>query len=317
MALVKPAAKVAEVEVAAVAARNPARAREFAEKHGIPRTHASYEALIDDPDIDAIYNPLPNGLHAQWTLRAIAAGKHVLCEKPFTSNAAEAKSVADAAAASGVVVTEAFHYRYHPLAERMRFISHSGELGTIREVHTSMCFPLPKFSDIRYDYALGGGAMMDAGCYALHCLRLLGPGEPEVVSAAAKLKSPTVDRAMSAQFRFPGGARGRLECSMWSRRVLEMSAVVTGDRGRMRVFNFVAPQFYHRLSLNIDGHKSHERVRGEATYTAQLRRFAAAVLHGEPTLTPAADAVTTMRLIDEVYAAAGLPPRGEASKAGA
>jgi predicted dehydrogenase len=316
-ALVRPARKVAEVEVTAVAARDPARATEYARKHGIPRTHDSYEALLADPAIDAIYNPLPNGLHAAWTLRAIAAGKHVLCEKPFTSNAAEAQQVADAAAASGLVVTEAFHYRYHPLAERMRSIAHGGELGTIREIRTSMCFPLPKFSDIRYSYDLGGGAMMDAGCYALHCLRLLGPGEPEVVSAAAKLKSPTIDRAMSAQFRFAGGARGQLECSMWSRRVLEMSAKVTGDRGQMRVFNFVAPQFYHRLSLNIDGRKTHERVRGEATYTTQLRRFAAAVLHGEPTLTPASDAVTTMRLIDEVYTAAGLPPRGEAVKAGA
>ncbi len=316
-ALVRPARDVAEVEVGAVAARDPARATEYARKHGIPRTHDSYEALIADPQIDAIYNPLPNGLHAEWTLKAIAAGKHVLCEKPFTSNAAEAQQVADAAAASGLVVMEAFHYRYHPLAERMRSIAHDGELGTIREIRTSMCFPLPKFGDIRYNYDLGGGAMMDCGCYALHCLRLLGPGEPEVVSAAAKLKTPTVDRAMSAEFRFSGGVRGRLECSMWSRRVLEMSATVTGDRGRMRVFNFVAPQYYNRLSLNIDGRKSHERVRGEATYTTQLRRFAAAVLRGEPTLTPAADAVTTMRLIDEVYAAAGLPPRGGAATAGA
>jgi predicted dehydrogenase len=122
---------------------------------------------------------------------------------------------------------------------------------------------------------------------------------------------------MSARFRFAGGASGHVECSMWSRRVLQLSAKVTGDRGQMRVFNFVAPQFYNRLSLNIDGRKSHERVRGEATYTIQLRRFAAAVLRGEPTLTPASDAVTTMRLIDEVYAAAGLPPRGEAVSAGA
>jgi predicted dehydrogenase len=116
---------------------------------------------------------------------------------------------------------------------------------------------------------------------------------------------------MSAEFRFPEGARGLLECSMWSSKVLSLSARVTGDRGEMRVFNFVAPQSYHRLSLRVDGRKTHERVPGEATYTAQLRRFAAAVLRGEPNLTPAEDAVTTMRLIDEIYAAAGLPRRGE------
>jgi predicted dehydrogenase len=311
MALIRPAREVTEVDVSAVAARDPVRAEQFARKQGIARAHGSYEALIADPKLDAVYNPLPNALHARWTLRAIEAGKHVLCEKPFTANAGEARRVADAAAAAGVVVTEAFHYRYHPLAERMRSVAHGGELGTIRTISTAMCFPLPRFSDIRYDYDLGGGAMMDAGCYALHCMRLLGPGEPEVVSATARLRTPKIDRAMSAQFRFAQGARGHLECSMWSRRLLRMSAMVTGDRGEMRVFNFVAPHLYNRLSLTVDGRRSHERVRGEATYTSQLRRFAAAVLRGEPTLTPAEDAVITMGLIDQVYAAAGLSPRGE------
>src|SRR3954449_1959347 len=140
-ALVRPAKHVPDVTVAAIAARDPARAQKFANKHGIAKTHTSYAALIDDPDINAVYIPLPNGLHAAWTLRAIAAGKHVLCEKPFTSNEKEAREVADAAATSGLVVMEAFHYRYHPLAERMRGIVHGGELGEIREVQTAMCFP--------------------------------------------------------------------------------------------------------------------------------------------------------------------------------
>ncbi len=314
MALVKPGRLIDEVDVAAVAARDPARADKFARKHGIATTHRSYEELIADPELDAIYNPLPNGLHAEWTLRAIEAGKHVLCEKPFTANAEEARKVADAAAAAGVVVTEAFHYRYHPMAERMRSIAHSGELGTIREIHTAMCFPLPKFSDIRYNYDLGGGAMMDAGCYALHCLRLLGTGEPKVISASAKLRSPKIDRAMSAELRFEDGVRGRLDASMWSNRVLRMSAKVTGDRGKLHVFNFVAPQYYNRLTLNVDGKTAHERVRGEATYTIQLRRFAAAVLRGKPTLTPAEDAIVTMGLIDDIYTAAGLALRGAASR---
>jgi predicted dehydrogenase len=309
-AMVRPAQSVSDVEVVAIAARDPQRARRYAAKHEIPKVHASYEALIADPDIDAIYNPLPNGLHAQWSLRAIEAGKHVLCEKPFTANAAEAREVADAGKDAGVVVTEAFHYRYHPLAERMRVIAHGGDLGAIQEIRTSMCFPLPKFSDIRYQYDLAGGAMMDAGCYALHCLRLLGTGDPEVVAARALLRSPTVDRAMSADFRFPGGARGHLETSMWSRRVLNLSAKVVGERGTMQVFNFVAPQYYNLLSLTIDGQTRRERVRGGATYTLQLRGFAASVLRGEPSLTPAEDAVTTMRIIDGIYVAAGLPPRG-------
>src|SRR4051794_40484262 len=129
MAVVRPAKKVPEVTIAAVAARDPKRAATFAKRHGIDKTHTSYAELIADPDIDAIYNPLPNGLHAEWTLRALAAGKHVLCEKPFASNEAEARTVADAAAASGLVVMEAFHYRYHVLAQKMLDAVQGGRLG--------------------------------------------------------------------------------------------------------------------------------------------------------------------------------------------
>ena len=137
------------------------RGRAFADKHGIARVHDSYEALVADPDIDAVYNPLPNGLHGRWTRAALEAGKHVLCEKPFTANAAEAREIAELAAKSDRVVMEAFHYRYHPFALRAEEIIASGELGTLQRVDVAFCFPLPKFSDIRYNYSLAGGAMMD------------------------------------------------------------------------------------------------------------------------------------------------------------
>jgi predicted dehydrogenase len=309
-ALVRPARKIDDVEVTAVAARDPERARKFAAKHGIGTVHRSYDELLADPDIDAIYNPLPNGLHAPWTLRAIDAGKHVLCEKPFTSNEAEAREVADAAAASGLVVVEAFHYRYHPLADRMVEIVRSGELGTIRTMHAWMCFPLPKFSDIRYDYSLGGGALMDAGCYALHCLRTLGVGEPTVVSARALTKAPAVDRAMSAELRFDDGVVAHLHASMWSRQLLKMAAHVVGDDGDMMVTNFVAPHMFHRLSVRTDGVKRREKVPGEPTYTLQLRAFVDSVRNGAPVRTPPEDAVVNMRVIDSIYRAAGLPLRG-------
>jgi len=311
-AVIRPARSVPEVTVAAVAARDPERAQRFAKKHGVPVAHSSYDALLEDPDIDAVYNPLPNALHAAWTLRALEAGKHVLCEKPFTSNEEEAQTVADAAVASGLAVVEAFHYRYHPLAERMRTIAQE-ELGEIRSVRTWMCFPLPRFSDIRYDYALGGGALMDAGCYALNCLRLLGPGEPEVVSARALLRGQNVDRAMTAELRFPTGATGRLDTSMWSRQLLRLAAHVKGERGSMHVTNFVLPHAFHRLSVTVDGKRRREKVNGEPTYTIQLREFAGAVLRGEPVRTPPSDAVVNMRLIDDIYRAAGLPLRGAAA----
>lgn len=130
MALIGPAKRSAEVVVAAVAARENLRAAAFASKHGIARVHDNYEALVADPDLDAIYNPLPNSLHGRWTRAALAAGKHVLCEKPFAANAAEAREVADLAATSDRVVMEAFHYRYHPLALRIEQIIAGGELGS-------------------------------------------------------------------------------------------------------------------------------------------------------------------------------------------
>ena len=310
MALLKPAIAVPEVVVEAVAARDPERARQFAAKHAIPTVHDSYEALLDDPDIDAVYNPLPNALHAPWTLKAIKAGKHVLCEKPFTANAAQAREVAAAAKESGLVVMEAFHYRYHPLAARMREICDSGELGAVKSIAVSMCFPLPRFGDIRYSYPLAGGAMMDAGCYALDCLRFLGGTTPAVLTARAKLRGPDIDRAMTAELRFPDGASGRVTASLWSGRVLDISARVVGDRGELSVLNFLAPQYFHRLTVKTASVSRHERVRGEHSYTYQLRAFADAVLRDGPVLTSAEDAVVTMGLIDDTYRAAGLRLRG-------
>jgi predicted dehydrogenase len=309
MALIKPAKGNAEVVVAAVAARDASRAQAFAAKHGIARVHESYEALIAAPDLDAVYNPLPNGLHGRWTRAALAAGKHVLCEKPFTANAAEAREIAELAAKSDRVVMEAFHYRYHPLALRIEQIIASGELGRLERVEAAMCFPLPRFSDIRYNYSLGGGATMDAGCYAVHMVRTFGGATPEVVSAQAKLRDRQIDRAMTAELRFAGGHSGRVRCSMWSSDLLQISARVIGDRGELRVLNPVAPQFFHRLSVRSADGKRVERFSHRASYAYQLDAFAAAALRGGTVKTTPEDAVENMTVIDAIYNAAGLPLR--------
>ncbi|MFC0540821.1 Gfo/Idh/MocA family protein [Kutzneria chonburiensis] len=308
-ALIAPARDNAEAEVVAVAARDRGRAAEYAAKHGIATVHGSYEELLADPGIDAVYNPLPNALHAQWTLAALDAGKHVLCEKPFTSNAVEAQTVADAADKSGLVVMEAFHYRYHPLAARLAEIIESGEIGTLKHVQAALCFPLPKFSDIRYNRELGGGAMMDAGCYALHMTRLLGGGEPTVVSAQAKLHKPDVDRAMKATLVFPGAHTGSLVASLWSSDILKITASAQGDKGRIDVFNFVQPQAYHRLTVRTATGKRVERLSRRPSYSYQLDAFCDAVLRGRPVLTPPSDSVRNMTVIDEIYRKAGLSPR--------
>ncbi|QQQ75776.1 Gfo/Idh/MocA family oxidoreductase [Saccharothrix sp. 6-C] len=306
-ALVRPGRSVASVEVAAIAAREVGRAQEFADRFGIPQVHGSYDELLDDPNVDAVYVPLPNGLHGKWTLAALAAGKHVLCEKPFAANADEAAEVAAAAKSSGLVVMEAFHYRYHPLALRLAEVV--AELGELRHVEARLAFPMPKFKDIRYSLDLAGGALMDAGCYAVNMVRYLGGDEPEVKSARALLKGEGVDRAMRAELKFPAGHTGTVVTSMWSRSLLRLSAKVLGANGELRVFNPFSPQHGHRLTVKLDGHRRVERFDRRPSYEYQLEAFADAVLHGKPFPTTADDAVATMRVVDDIYRAAGLPVR--------
>ena len=309
-ALIRPARRVPGVRVDAVAARDEARAQRFARKHGIPRVHGSYPALIADPDLDAIYNPLPNSLHCEWTIRALEAGKHVLCEKPMASNAEEAERMAEASEKAGRQLVEAFHWRYHPLAARMKEIVESGELGEVRSIEASLCFPLPFPRDIRYQYDLAGGATMDAGCYTISILRTLAGAEPEVVRAESRLASPDVDRWMRAEFRFADGRRGRITCALFSAALLRMSAKVIGDAGTMSVFNPILPHVSHRLKVRTAGGVRKERLAGDATYTYQLRAFVAAVRGEVPVLTDARDGVANMRVIDAIYEKAGLKCRG-------
>ena len=309
-ALLKPALNNPEVAVTSLAARDPERARKFAARHDIATVHTSYRALIEDARIDAIYNPLPNGLHGYWTIAALQAGKHVLCEKPFTANAEEAIKVADAARQSGLVVMEAFHYRYHALIERLLEIIASGELGRIRHIETWMCIPLP-VKNIRWDLRLAGGAMMDVGCYAVHLLRTLAGAEPHVISASAREKSPGVDRLLQARLEFEDGRSGSITASMLSRRLLAIGARVEGTDGTLQVSNPIMPQFRHRIVVrsNSGATRKEKVARHPSTYAAQLQAFADAVLRGKPFPTDCADAIANMRVIDACYRAAGLPIR--------
>ncbi len=305
MAVIAPARRVPEARVVAVAARDPERARQFAAKHAIPRVHPTYEALLADPEIEAVYNPLPNALHAPWTIRALAAGKHVLCEKPFAATVAEAQAMAEAAKRAGRVLMEAFHYRYHPLFARLRTIIGAGELGEVRHLEAHFCIPILSRSDIRYSAALAGGALMDAGCYTVHLLRHLAAAEPEVVAARARWTRGGVDRTMAAELRFRDGRTARLTTSLFSRWLLRATCQVQGTRGRLHVLNPYAPQFFHRLRVTTPAGTRTERVGGPPTYDCQLRVFANAVRQGVPVATDPTDAIANMRVIEAIYAAAG------------
>ena len=205
---------------------------------------------------------------------------------------------------------EAFHYRYHPLIARVREILDSGELGKIDRVEASVCFPMVELSNIRFEYELGGGATMDAGCYAIHLLRLLAGGEPEVLAARATRRSPNIDRAMEAELRFQNQVSGFLRCSLLSGRLISVRARVAGERGELRILNPVLPHIYHRLSIRSAAGRRTEKIYGDSTYTHQLRAFANLVKHGVPVPTNPADSIANMRVIDAIYDHAGMPRRG-------
>lgn len=309
-AITNSARGVHEAQVLAIASRDPKRAYALAKKHGIPRVHQTYSALLHDQDIDAIYNPLPNSLHAEWTIRALKAGKHVLCEKPFASNAEEAQEMAETARKTGRVLSEAFAYRYHPLTARVREILASGEIGMVQHMDAQFCFLLPSPNNIRFNYDLSGGAMMDSGCYPVSLIRYLAQTEPIVTYAEARLFSPQVDRRMSADLTFVNGPSAHLVCDMLYPRLFRSNLTVQGSDGNLEVFNPYHPHWFNRLKVQGKKGSYTERGSNENVYALQLRAFVKAI-RGEGKLnTDPTDAINNMRVIDAIYEKAGLQKRG-------
>jgi len=200
------------VSVVAVASRSADGAREFAERHEIPRAHGSYEELLADGEVEAVYIPLPNGLHVQWTLAAIAAGKHVLCEKPLSPRADEVERCFDAAEEAGLVVSEGFMWRHHPQADRLVELIREGAIGELRLIRAAFSFPLNRYPDVRWDAELEGGALMDVGCYCVNGSRLLAGAEPQRVNGEAVTAPSGVDSRFAGTLRFPGDLLAVFEC---------------------------------------------------------------------------------------------------------
>jgi predicted dehydrogenase len=306
-ALIKPARKVDDVEVVAIAARDPERAREAAAKHGIPDVFDSYEAMLADPEIDAVYNPLPNGLHGQWTLKAIDAGKHVLCEKPFTANADEARDVATAAAASSVVVMEAHHTSHHPQTKRAAEIVRDGMLGELESAEAAFIVPMPPSGDIRWNVALAGGSLMDLGVYPIRWLRDV-LGVVPTVAAATAVDRDGIDASMDARLDY-AGVPGRVRAAMWTNPPLLIEAVVRGSAGVMKVRMPFIPHVKGKISVDGPGIRLREKADKHASYAYQLAAFRDAVVAGGPNITDTAAAIETMQTVDDIYRAAGMEIR--------
>jgi predicted dehydrogenase len=307
-ALIKAAQNVPDATVVAVAARESKRAQEFATANGIPRVLTTYDDLVNDPELDVIYNPLPNSLHCEWTIAALRAGKHVLCEKPLASNAAEAERMAQAADESGKILGEAFHYRYHPLADRIRTLMTDGAIGRITHVEGIFTVPIPE-TNIRFDWNLAGGATMDLGCYPLHMIRYFSGLTPRVVRARAETGPKYIDIAMDVDLELAGGASAKMICAMKKDSALMASFTARGECGELRVINPVAPHRGHQLTVKTSTGEKNETVAGDTTFTHQLRAFVKAVRGEAEFPTDGAEGIINMRVIDDVYRAAGLPPR--------
>jgi predicted dehydrogenase len=310
LAIVGPAAELGH-RLVAVAARDPARARAFAEKHGVENVVGSYQDVIDHSDVDVIYNPLANALHGPWNRAAVTAGKPVLTEKPFARNRSEAQCVAAAADAANVEVIEGFHYLYHPVSRRVLDLAFSGDLGDIRAIEVRMAMPAPDAADARWSLQMAGGALMDLGCYGLHVMRTLGHrglGPPEITSARASARSPGVDESCDVEVRFPGGATGLCANTMVADGHSFTLRVRCSD-GEALVHNFIKPHDDDRMTITTQRGTRVERWGTRTSYSYQLEAFAARVLNGAPMPIDTADAVDNMAYVDAAYRAAGMNPR--------
>lgn len=305
-AVITPASKRGDVSITAVAARDPARARDYAQTHGIAAVAEDYAALVTRDDVDLVYNALPPAGHAEWTMMALEAGKAVLCEKPFARNAEEARRMTACAERTGGLLIEAFHYRHHNVMRRAEAILLSGVLGEIHRAHAVFDAKIARTPDeLRWQADLGGGGLMDLGCYPLHFIRTLLGEEPQIREARADFVDG-VDQTLTASLAFPSGARADIGCSMVAEG-FSVRATLGGTKGRMEIVNFLAPQFGCRFTTTIGGVTAEHPVDGPSTYEAQLDHVLA-VMGGEAQpLTGGADAVANMAAIDRIYELAGRP----------
>lgn len=291
----------------AIASRDAARARESAARLAIPRAHGSYEALLADPEVDAVYIPLPNTLHRPWTERAAAAGKHVLCEKPLGVDAADAAAAVAACARAGVVLLEAFMYRFHPQIERLQALIRAGVIGEPWLVRAAFSFGVAVGPNIRLEAALGGGGLLDVGCYGVNISRLI-LGEPHSAFASAAYERG-VDVRLAGALRFAGNRMALVDCGL--RTPYRQECEVVGPDGSIVVGRpFQPEEDPTALLIRRARGVPEERVEipGANQYVLMLDHFAA-VVGGAPARHPPADAVANMRAIDALSEAArrGVP----------
>jgi len=294
-------ARVAEdASIVAVGSRDLTRAREFADQHGIETAYGSYEELLAADDVDAIYVPLPNSLHVEWTIKALQAGKHVLCEKPMARSPEPVEEAFDVADQAGRVLMEAFMWRFHVQTEELVRLVREGAVGELRVIRAAFGFNLPWMENVRWDPALEGGALMDVGCYCVSAMRLLA-GEPERVSGEQVLHNG-VDARFAGTLRFDGDVLGTFDCGMDVHRRNQLEIV--GSEGTIFVPSPWQTPLGPLIVLTRDGEPEEIRPEHVDPYGRELEAMAQAIATGEPPRLGRADAVGQARTIQALYRAA-------------
>jgi D-xylose 1-dehydrogenase (NADP+, D-xylono-1,5-lactone-forming) len=289
-----------DVEIVAVASRAQDAADAFAAENGIPRAYGSYDDLLADPDVEAIYNPLPNGLHVEWTLRALEAGKHVLCEKPLDRRPAAVERAFDTAERAGLILMEAFMWRHHPQTARAIELVADGAIGELRAVRASFGFTLADTDDVRAHPHLDGGSLMDVGCYCISAARRFA-GEPEIAIGRQLLGLSGVDVRFAALLVFAGPVFAHFDCGF---DVPPDSGVeVVGSAGTLRIRT---PFLITEPGIELDREGGVERVEVEAagSYERQFLNVGAAIRGEAEALLGRADALGQARTIDALYRSA-------------
>jgi predicted dehydrogenase len=294
------AEKTDRAEVVAVASREADRAEAYAVEHGIARSHGSYEALLEDPEVDAVYIALPNSLHVEWSVRALAAGKHVLCEKPLTRSPGEAEEAFDAAERAGRVLMEAFMWRHSPQTAKLAQLVEGGVIGELQLVRATFSFPLEGRRNIRLEPALGGGALMDVGAYCVSAVRLLA-GEPERVYGEQVIGDSGVDILFTGVLRFPRGVLAEIDAGMYLPRRDGLEAV--GTEGSLVIPD---PWLAQRLVLHLRRGESREEIALPPAdpYRLELENMCAAISGEAPPLLGREDAIGQARALEALYESA-------------
>lgn len=289
-------------EVTAVASRDDGRARRFADDLNIPKAYGDYQAMLDDPEIDAVYNPLPNHLHKPWSIKAAQAGKHILCEKPLALNPQECEEMIAAAEANNVLLMESFMYRHHPRIQAAARMVQSGELGQIKTIESAFTFHLGDKDDIRYQPEMGGGAVMDVGCYCINLSRLMAGREPQAVQARAAWSESGVDEQLVGLLDFGEGLLAHFDCGFNQSR--RQRAIIAGTEGFIVLRDVFLPGTKaSQIHIIQDDESQVQPFTGVDEYRLIAEDFMRSVEKGQVP-TPPSDAVANLRVIQTLLESA-------------